>query len=71
MTALLTQLRELSSAEKILLAEELWDSVVDSPNLPSVTDSQKAELDRRLDTYAETPGGASWSDVKSRVQSVP
>jgi putative addiction module component (TIGR02574 family) len=47
-TTLSQELLELSVAERIQLAEDLWDSVRLSPEQVSVTDAQRAELDRRL-----------------------
>jgi putative addiction module component (TIGR02574 family) len=38
---------KLSIAQRIELAEELWDSIPESAEIP-LTDAQKSELDRRL-----------------------
>lgn len=40
----------LSTAEKILFVEELWDSISSREHVP-VPQSHKAELDRRLTKY--------------------
>ena len=40
----------LSTAEKIIFVEELWDSIVSREHVP-VPQSHKAELDRRLVKY--------------------
>ena len=39
---------KLSVAERIQLAEDLWDSIPESTDVP-LTDAQKTELDRRLE----------------------
>ena len=54
-------IQDLSLAERILIVEEIWDSVAaDQASLP-VTNAQQAELDRRLDAYNASPKqGASW-----------
>ena len=61
-------LQELSSSEKILLAEELWDSVASNDQLFPLTDDQKAVIENRLSQYsAEPDAGDSWGIVKNRI----
>lgn len=61
-------LQSLSQAEKILLAEELWDSVAADEKLFPVTECQKQELDTRLSSYEASPElGDSWNNVKKRI----
>ncbi|MFT6336499.1 MAG: putative addiction module component (TIGR02574 family) [Saprospiraceae bacterium] len=64
----ITEILELSSAEKILLVEQIWDSL--DPNELQITNAQKQELDRRiaLDNN-EQMSWHSWSEVKSHLQS--
>jgi putative addiction module component (TIGR02574 family) len=63
------KLSELTVAERIQLAEDLWDSVaVDTGDL-ALTDSQRAELDLRLAEYERDPdAGESWAVVRARIQ---
>ena len=44
-------LLELSVTERILLVEDIWDSVSAAPESISLTDKQREELDHRLQTY--------------------
>lgn len=61
-------LQGLSSSEKILLAEELWDSVASNDQLFPLTDDQKTVLESRLSLYSAEPGaGDSWEIVKKRI----
>ncbi len=61
-------LQDLTASEKILLAEELWDSVASDEQLFPLTDDQKAELDARLASYSIDPdAGDSWENVKNRI----
>lgn len=61
-------LKELTQSEKILLAEELWDSVAADENLFPLTEDQKAELDLRLTNYSVSPDeGDTWENVKNRI----
>ncbi len=62
-------IRELSQAERILLAEELWDSIVQNQDILEVTDSQKKLLDERLAAYKASPEeGCSWEDIKNEMK---
>ncbi len=63
------KLSELTVAERIQLAEDLWDSVAaDTVDLP-LTDAQKAELELRLADFERDPGaGESWEVVRERIQ---
>jgi putative addiction module component (TIGR02574 family) len=59
-TTLTQELLELSVAERIQLAEDLWDSVWLSPEEVPVTDAQRAELDRRLSRFSTDAPHADW-----------
>jgi putative addiction module component (TIGR02574 family) len=62
------QIQELSNAERILLAEELWDSVAKDDHLFPLTDEQKELLNLRLAKYMQDKeSGSSWSEVKNRI----
>lgn len=62
------EILNLSAAEKILLVEQIWDSL-DSDEI-QITDAQRQELDRRiaLDKNGQM-SWHTWSDVKSHLQS--
>jgi len=60
----------LSVAERIQLVEDIWDTIVEVPGEVGLTDSQKAEIDRRLDAYHRSPGeGSPWDMVRERILS--
>jgi putative addiction module component (TIGR02574 family) len=60
---------QLSLAERILLVEEIWDSIVAEAEVLDIPQSHKDELYRRLAAYhAEPHAGSSWEDVKTRLQ---
>jgi putative addiction module component (TIGR02574 family) len=42
------QIQKLSTAEKILLVEQIWESISDEET-PELTEEKKKELDRRLE----------------------
>lgn len=61
-------LSELSIAERIQLAEDLWDSITETPESVPVTEAQRQELDRRLEAYRQNPSsGSTWKDVRQRL----
>jgi putative addiction module component (TIGR02574 family) len=63
-----SDLLHLSVAERIQLAEDLWDSVAAYPEQVETSDEQHAELDRRLAELDENPEpGESWDVVKARI----
>jgi len=60
----------MSVAQRILIVEEIWDSIAESPDSLPLTHSQKQELDKRLDSYYENPdAGKPWEEVKARLLS--
>jgi putative addiction module component (TIGR02574 family) len=65
------ELFNLSPAERIQLAEELWDSVAAEPeNLPPLTPEQIEEIERRLAEHERDPGRAMpWEEVRQRIWS--
>jgi len=60
---------KLSVAERIQLAEDLWDSVAADTGDLELTAAQRAELDRRLADFEQDPGaGEPWDDVRARIE---
>jgi putative addiction module component (TIGR02574 family) len=58
----------LSPAERIQLAHDLLESVEPDAREWSLTDAQKAELQRRLDEYDRDPeAGESWEDLRDEL----
>jgi len=64
------EIAQLSTPEKILLVEDLWDSIaLDEPSVP-VSQSRKEELDRRLQSYESAPGNLlSLEELQGRIES--
>jgi putative addiction module component (TIGR02574 family) len=62
------EIKQLSVAERLLLVQEIWDSIVaDQESLP-ITEAQREELDERLAAYQAAPQeGSSWEEVKQRI----
>jgi putative addiction module component (TIGR02574 family) len=63
-----SDLLHLSIAERIQLAEDLWDSVAAHPEQVKTTQEQLAEIERRLAELDASPGdGEPWEEVKARL----
>ena len=67
--ALLQELMQLSPAERIELAQDLWDSVGPEEFAP-LTPEQEAEIDRRLTEYEKDPSRAiPWEEARAYLWS--
>ncbi len=65
-------IHSLSTSERILLAEELWDSVHDKSDEIELTSGQRELLEARLAAYKEEcDPGDTWENVKARIQNSP
>ena len=68
-TAKKIDIHDLSQSERILLAEQLWDSIVEDQDSLEVTDAQMELLQQRLATYKASPDeGSSWEEVKKEMK---
>ncbi len=58
--------RKLSVAERIALVEEIWDSIAEDNGCFELTEAQKQELDRRLESFHADPSqGRTWEEIKA------
>jgi putative addiction module component (TIGR02574 family) len=68
MNAPLDELLKLSVAERIQLAEDLWDSIASEPEALPITDVQRAEIERRLVEHDRDPESAiPWEEARGRL----
>lgn len=64
-----TEIRKLSLAERLLLVEEIWESIVEGTDACELTDEQQQELDRRIAAHKDNPkAGSTWDEVKARIR---
>jgi putative addiction module component (TIGR02574 family) len=62
-------IESLSFDERLLLLEQLWDSLSSTPEAIPLTRAQQQELDRRLDDLdREGPVGIPWDDVLHAIR---
>lgn len=60
------QAKNLSISERIRLVEEIWDTIAHENEAFELTDAQKRELDRRIETARKNPGqGRTWDEIKA------
>jgi putative addiction module component (TIGR02574 family) len=63
---------QLSVAQRILLVEEIWDSIAIEADQAPITEAQRQDLERRVAAYeADRHAGSSWEQVKARLQGRP
>ena len=63
------EIGRLTVAEKMLLVEELWDSIAAEGARVPVPDSHRKELDRRLAEYEKHPGALlTLAELRGRVE---
>jgi putative addiction module component (TIGR02574 family) len=61
-------IQSLSTAEKILLAEKLWESVRENSSRINLPQEQIEELNKRLEALnVDGDKGDSWNIVKERI----
>lgn len=62
----LVNYKDLSTSEKVLLVEEIWDSIAEDKL--ALSKAQKELLDARLDSYANTTKRTTWDKIKKNVR---
>lgn len=58
--------KDLSTSEKVLLVEEIWDSIAEDKI--ALTKQQKKLLNERLTTYKNTTKRTTWETIKKNVR---
>ena len=65
----ITEIKKLSMPEKILLVEELWDSITSDESVVPLPESHMEELDIRLKRYEAAPGNLlSLEELRTRIE---
>lgn len=63
---------QLSIPERIVIVQQIWDSIAAREEEIPVTAPQREELDRRLEEYHRSPDeGSPWEEVKARLRGRP
>jgi putative addiction module component (TIGR02574 family) len=68
-TTTLNQIIALSIQDRIRLVQAILDSIAAEQDYLDLTDTQKQELDRRIDDYEANPDNVlTWEEVKASVK---
>lgn len=63
------QITKLTTPEKILLVEDLWDSIASDESVVPVPQSHMEELDRRVKQFQSAPGSLlSLDELRARIE---
>ena len=58
--------KKLSIAERLVLVEEIWNSIAEENGSFELSEDQKRELDRRIESLRQDPSqGRTWEEIKS------
>jgi putative addiction module component (TIGR02574 family) len=59
---------QLSPAQRILLVEEIWDSIAAEAEQPPLSAAHLEDLQHRLAAREDNPkSGSTWEEVKARL----
>lgn len=68
MNTRVAEIFELSVAERIQIVEDIWDSIGSAPEKLPLSEAEKLELDKRLESYKLNPSeGISWETLKKNL----
>jgi putative addiction module component (TIGR02574 family) len=56
------QIKKLTIPERIVLVEEIWDSIAEENEAFKLSKSQKEELERRSKSFTQ---GRTWEQIKA------
>ncbi len=63
------EITKLSTPEKILLVEDIWDSIASDEAVVPVPQSHIEELDRRFKKYESAPGNLlSFEELQTKIE---
>ena len=69
MSTIHKEIRSLSVADRLQLLEEIWDSLLETPEAVPVTAAQRRELARRRRAHARNPSATkSWTEIRARLR---
>lgn len=68
-TATLNEIAALSIEDRIRLVQAIWDGIAAEQAYPDLTDTQKRELDDRIDDYEMNPDNIlTWGKIKASIK---
>ncbi len=65
----ISEIKKMSTPEKILLVEDLWDSIASDESVVPVPQSHMKELETRFERYEAAPGNLlSLEELRTRIE---
>ncbi|MCD9186578.1 MAG: addiction module protein [Pyrinomonadaceae bacterium] len=63
-----SEILQLSVAERVQIVEDIWDSIAEKPEELGLSEGEKIELDKRLESYKQNPDeGTEWETLKKNL----
>jgi putative addiction module component (TIGR02574 family) len=63
-----SEILQLSVAERIQIVEDIWDSISVAPEDLELSQAEKSRLDKRLESYKQQPNeGIEWETLKKNL----
>ncbi len=63
-----SEILQLSVAERVQIVEDIWDSIGKNPADLPLSESEKLELDKRIESYRQNPNeGIEWETLKKNL----
>ncbi len=63
------KIKELDVTERIILVEDIWDSIAQDQANVTLSKYEKRVLDERLNSLKENPDDLlSWTEIKAKLQ---
>ncbi|MDC7219472.1 MAG: addiction module protein [Spirochaetales bacterium] len=64
-------LSNMTTEEKIILVEDIWDTIAISKESPKLTDAQVRKIKQREDNYLQRPETAkTWESFRSELETI-
>ena len=68
--SIISKIKKLSLQDRLSIVEDIWGSILLSNEDLPISEKRKTDLDKRYQDYQNNPQkGASWEDVKKRIES--
>ena len=63
------KIKKLDITERIMLVEDIWDSIAKEQDSVTLSEYEKKVLDERLKSHEKNPSDLiSWDDIKSKLK---
>jgi putative addiction module component (TIGR02574 family) len=69
MNTAITEILQLSVAERVQIVEDIWDSISNTPEELPLSEAEKLKLNQRLESYQQNPNeGIEWKTLKKNLR---